>query len=333
MDFHLEFSPKPFDVKINHRHKLLLIGSCFTEQIGTKLANHKFSILDNPNGILFNPVSIARSVTSYIVNKQYMGSDLFYQNECWNSWEHHSRFSNPDVTNCLHIINESQNTAHSFLKNADWLLITLGSAFVYETSPLTPLLEERGNANVVVANCHKVPADKFNKRLLPVADVVAALQMTIENAIVFNPGLKIIFTISPVRHLRDGFVENNRSKATLIHAVHQLIENNEGCFYFPAYELVIDDLRDHRFYAEDMVHPNYAATNYVWEKFISTCIDEPSQQLMKEIAIINAAKNHKAFNPTSEQHKKFLQTNFEKVKKLQLQYPYINLEEEATFFS
>lgn len=321
MDFHLEFSPKPFNVKINHRHQLLLTGSCFTEQIGTKLATHKFSVLDNPNGILFNPVSIAKSILSYIENKQYNETGLFFQNECWNSWEHHSRFSNPDAAECLQIINESQTKAHSFLKKADWLLITLGSAFVYELENKT-----------VVANCHKVPTDKFNKRLLSIDEVTADLQLMIEKAVVFNPGLKIIFTISPVRHLRDGFVENNRSKAVLIHAVHQLIEKNAAVFYFPAYELIIDDLRDYRFYAEDMVHPNYAATNYVWEKFIATCIDDPSQQLMKEIAIIVAAKNHKPFNPSSAQHKKFLQTNLEKVKKLQEQNIHINFEEEINFF-
>jgi hypothetical protein len=322
MDFHLEFTPKPFDIKINHEHNLMLAGSCFTEQIGTKLANHKFAVLDNPNGILFNPSSIAKSISSYIDNKQYIEEDLFYQNECWNSWEHHSRFSHPDKKICLAGINESQSKANAFLKNADWLLVTL-----------TPLREERGNAKIVVANCHKVPTDKFAKRLLSADEIFADLQKMTADAIAFNPGLKIIFTISPVRHLRDGFVENNRSKATLIQAVHRLIEKNSNCFYFPAYELVIDDLRDYRFFAEDMVHPNYAATNYVWEKFIAACIDEPTQLLMKEIAVIVAAKNHKPFNPTSEQHKKFLQNNLEKVKKLKQQFPYLNLDDEAAFFN
>jgi hypothetical protein len=321
MDFHLEFFPKPFDIKINHQQKLLLIGSCFTEQIGTKLSNHKFSVLDNPNGILFNPVSITKSISSYIDNKQYQESDLFYQNECWNSWEHHSRFSKPDAIECLKGINESQSTANAFFKKTEWLLITLGSAFVYELSN-----------REVVANCHKVPTDKFNKRLLSVDEVFTDLQTMIKKLVAFNPSIKILFTISPVRHLRDGFVENNRSKSTLIHSVHQLIEKNSNCFYFPAYELIIDDLRDYRFYAEDMVHPNYAATNYVWEKFIATCIDEQSQQLMKEIAIIVSAKNHKPFNPTSNQHKKFLQINLEKVNKLQLQFPYLNLTEEEFYF-
>lgn len=322
MDFRLEFTPKPFDIKIGHQQNLLLIGSCFTEQIGTKLANHKFTVLDNPNGILFNPASITKSISSYINNKQYKEGDLFYQNECWNSWEHHSRFSHPDKSACLEGINRSQNKAHSFLKNAHWLLITLGSAFVYEL-----------NNKEVVANCHKVPVDKFNKRLLSGDEIFTDLQNMIAKTVAFNPELKIIFTISPVRHLRDGFVENNRSKAILIHAVHELVEKNSNCFYFPAYELIIDDLRDYRFFAEDMVHPNYAATNYVWEKFVVTCIDEASQQLMKEIAVIAAAKNHKPFNPTSEQHKKFLQTNSDKVKKLKEQFPYLNLDEEEGYFT
>lgn len=321
MDFHLEFTPKAFDTKISHRHKLLLIGSCFTEQIGSKLAYHKFAVLDNPNGILFNPVSITRAVNTYLSNKEYKAEELFYQNECWNSWEHHSRFSHPDQQECLRMINTSRTRAHEFMKNADWLLITLGSAFVYEL-----------DNEQVVANCHKVPTDKFNKRLLDIEEVTNELQEMVDRLKAFNPSLKIIFTISPVRHLRDGFVENNRSKATLIHAVHRLVDGNAHCHYFPAYELIIDDLRDYRFYAEDMVHPNYAATNYVWQKFTSACIDEPSQQLMKEIALIMSARNHKPFHPDSEQHKKFLLTNLEKARKLQQQYPYIDLEEEAAFF-
>ena len=321
MEFHLEFSPRPFDTRISHHQKLLLIGSCFTEQIGNKLSRHKFRVMENPNGILFNPISIARSVTSYINNKQYTEGDLFYQNECWNSWEHHSRFSNPDKQECLRLINGSQSGAHLFLKDAGWLLVTLGSAFVYEL----------GNKEVV-ANCHKVPTDKFTKRLLCVEEVMFALRGMMKKLNVFNPGIKIIFTISPVRHLRDGFVENNRSKAILINAVQQLVENNAVAFYFPAYELVIDDLRDYRFYAEDMVHPNYAATNYVWEKFNVTCIDEPCRLLMKSINEINAAMQHKPFNPASAAHLKFLQNNSEKVKSLQLQYPYIDFGDEEIYF-
>ena len=331
MDFHLEFTPKAFATKINHQHKLLLIGSCFTENIGTKLKQHKFLVLENPNGILFNPISITKSIASYIENKEYTEADLFYQNESWNSWQHHSRFSYPGKEQCLQAINQSQQQAHSFLKDTDWVLITLGSAFTYNlrTSADATTATMEGD---VVANCHKVPTDKFNKKLLGLDQVVTALHEMLDKLVAFNPTVKIIFTISPVRHLRDGFIENNRSKATLIQAVHSLAEKQENIFYFPAYELIIDDLRDYRFYAEDLVHPNYAATNYVWDKFVATCIDEPSQKLMKEINIINAAKSHKPFNPTSHQHKNFLQNNLERVNQLNKQYPYINFEEERIYF-
>ncbi len=322
MNFHLEFFPKPFATKIEHQHKLFLIGSCFTENIGTKFKQHKFSVVENPNGILFNPVSIAKSITSYIENKQYTNEDLFYENELWNSWEHHTRFSDVDVDVCLNRINESQTVAHQFLKTADWVFLTLGSAFVYEL-----------DNKKVVANCHKVPTDKFNKKLLSVEEVLSGLDNVLHRIFMFNPNAKIIFTISPVRHLRDGFVENNRSKAVLIQAVHHLVNKFNKLFYFPAYELVIDDLRDYRFYAEDMVHPNYAATNYVWDKLVECCINENAIQLMKQINEINAAVNHKSFNPATEAHKKFKASVLKKIEAVQLKYPYINLLNEIAQLS
>ncbi len=280
--------------------------------------------MENPNGILFNPVSITRSVISYIEDKRYIEDDLFYYNECWHSWDHHSRFSHSDKDKSLQAINNSQELAHNFLRNADWVLVTLGSAFVYE----------RGGEQVV-ANCHKVPADKFNKKLLSAEEIYEILDRMVQETVQFNPSARMIFTISPVRHLRDGFVENNRSKAALITAVHKLVENSasENIFYFPAYELVIDDLRDYRFFAEDMVHPNYTATNYVWEKFVQSCIDLPSRQIMKQLNEINAAKSHRPFNPDSEQHKKFLDTNLGKVNYLRQLYPYIDFAEEVRYFS
>ena len=183
MEFRLEFSPKPFSQKINHRHHLLLVGSCFTENIGSKLKQLKFSVLENPNGILFNPVSIAKSVQSYIQNKQYTADNLFYQNECWNSWEHHTRFSHPQKEECLRMINQSQQAAHDFLKKANWLLLTVGSAFVYE-------LADRE----VVANCHKVPTDKFNKRLLGIDEIKTVLKDMLTDVFNFNEGIQIIFT-------------------------------------------------------------------------------------------------------------------------------------------
>ena len=320
MEFRLEFSPKIFEQKINHSHRLFLIGSCFTEQIGNKLSNCKFQIIDNPNGILFNPISISESIQNYIDNKQYTPDDLFLNNEIWGSWDHHTRFSSVSQDECLSKINQSQSHAHQFLKTTDWILITLGSSFVYELKD--------GN---VVANCHKVPTDKFNKKLLNSGEIKSCLKSTIESLRIFNPGIKIIFTISPVRHLRDGFIENNRSKSNLINAVHDITNDYSNAFYFPAYELIIDDLRDYRFFAEDMVHPNYQATNYVWEKFIYTCIDDSSKELMKEIGMITSARNHKPFNPTSEQHQQFLKNNLQRSISLQELYPYLNLKEEIAY--
>ena len=328
MDFHLEFTPKPFLKKIAHYQKLMLAGSCFTENIGEKLMAHKFSVLQNPNGILFNPVSVAQAVNNYIHKKIINEDALFHLNESYHSWQHHSRFSAITAQEAVNKINESTIAAHHYLQHADFLIITFGSAWVYEfTANASNAVE-----GSVAANNHKAPADWFNRRLLKTVELQNILSKMIEDLKVFNPSLQIIFTISPVRHLREGFVENNRSKAALINAVHDAITAHENIFYFPAYELVIDDLRDYRFYAEDMVHPNYAATNYVWEKFVAACINEETQQLMKIINEINSAKKHKAFNPGSEAHKKFKQTNLEKINMLKQKHPHINFQEEEKYF-
>lgn len=321
MNFRLEFTPKFLAKPIRHEDKLFLIGSCFTEQIGQKLAHHKFRVLDNPNGILFNPVSIAASLSSYIAPKIYDDSDLFYHGELWGSWAHHTRFSHPDKKEVLGRINESQQRAHHFLKESNWLMLTLGSAFVYEQS------------GAVVANCHKVPTDKFLKRMLSVEEVVDVLEKSLKEAISMNPGLHCLVTISPVRHLRDGFVENNRSKATLILAVEELCRRMPQVFYFPAYELIIDDLRDYRFFAEDMVHPNYAATQYVWEKFRDTCFDKSCLGLLEKIAEIVQAASHKAFNPISNAHLNFLRQYDMKTKALMTEYPYIDFTKELGVFT
>lgn len=327
MQFRAELTPKPFSLKIKHTDRLLLVGSCFTEQIGKKLATHRFRVLENPNGILFNPFSIAKSLMSYANGKLYSGDELFFNNELWASREHHTRFSGPDKDAVLKAINHSQQQANEFIKSANWLLLTLGSAFVYEWKDIA----DDGDHSNVAANCHKIPTDKFNRRLTSPAEIQAILEKMITAVRKLNPELKIIFTVSPVRHLREGFIDNNRSKAALIQAVHSLTDE-KGIFYFPAYELVIDDLRDYRFFAEDMVHPNYAATNYVWEKFTEAVIDVPSQQIMKEINELNAAMAHKAFNPSSAAHKKFLAFHLQKTLLIKQNYPYIDLDDAVAFF-
>jgi hypothetical protein len=322
MEFHLEFNPKPFQKKIQHPDRLLLMGSCFTEQIGQKLDYHHFKTLQNPHGILFNPFSIATALEEYMQLKQYTRDDLFFDQELYGSWQHHTRFSAPEQEVCLDMINRSQSDAHQFLKSADWLLITLGSAFVYR------LMDGR-----VVANCHKVPPDRFEKRLLKASEMVERYNELFKLLLSFNPYIQVIFTISPVRHLRDGFIENNRSKATLIEAVHTLTETWPMLQYFPAYELVIDDLRDYRFYAEDMVHPNYAATQYVWEKFIQTAIDKNATKTMETIASLMLARLHKPFHPQSEAHHRFMKARLEDATRLQENNSYLNLKEMIDYFS
>ncbi|HEX5667217.1 MAG TPA: GSCFA domain-containing protein, partial [Chitinophagaceae bacterium] len=179
---------------------------------------------------------------------------------------------------------------------------------------------------------HKVPTDKFRKKLLAVEDVLSSLDNLIHRLFIYNPGIRIMFTISPVRHLRDGFIENNRSKAVLIQAVHHLVDKFANLFYFPSYELVIDDLRDYRFYAEDMVHPNYQATEYVWQKFVDACMDAGTLNVMKEINMVNAARAHKPFQPQSEAHRKFRRQQFDTLLRLEQEYPFINWQEDIEHF-
>lgn len=328
MKFRYEFEIKPLPEPITHQHKLLLIGSCFTENIGEKLDKYKFTTLQNPNGILFNPASVAEALIDYIEATSFTSNDLFFLNEAWHSWKHHSRYSGITTEDALMKINMATTTAHQFLKEADYVFITLGSSWVYT------LTEKASNAKIgsVAANNHKAPAGWFYRRLMMAEEVLRVLDNAFHRLTNFNPKLKIIFTISPVRHLREGAVENNRSKAVLIQAVHQLVDKFDKLYYFPAYELVMDDLRDYRFYAEDLVHPNYFATQYVWERLVGACMDSKTKELMSEIHSINLAFQHKPFNAASDQHEKFLKNNYQRATLLQQKHPYLNLEKEIAYF-
>lgn len=331
MDLLLNIDLKKQPEQVGYKDKLLLIGSCFTEHIGHALTELKFDVLQNPNGILFAPDAVCKSLLSYRENRQYNADDLFRLNEVWHSWDHHSRFSHTSPEEALKNINASQQAAHDFLKQANWLVITLGSSFTYgltagaDTASL--------HINDSVANCHRAPANWFSKKMLETEDIIFLLENCLKELKQFNPGLRFIFTISPVRHIRDGVVENNRSKARLIEAVHYLVAKFEAVYYFPAYELVIDVLRDYRFYDIDLVHPNYPATEFVLEKFTETCIDEGSQQLMKEIRSIVIARKHRAFQPDTTAHRQFLQHNLEKTRMLKEKFPFLNLEDEFNYFS
>ena len=329
MKFHLSFDIKKLPEPIDHQHGLLLMGSCFTENMGEKLKKNKFQVMENPNGILFNPVSVAEAITDYMEHRRFQESDFFSYMGGWHSWRHHSRFSALSLSEAVERVNTATSSAHHFLKQADYLMITLGSAWVYT------LTEKANGARVgsVAGNNHKAPQDWFYRRLLGYEEVLQVLDNVIHRLFLFNPKLKIIFTISPVRHLREGLVENNRSKAVLIQAVHHLVDKFNKLYYFPAYELVIDDLRDYRFYAEDLVHPNYAATQYVWEKFVDACMDEKTKLVMEELQVINRAFTHKPFHESSEQHLAFLKSFFERTSELKNKFPFLDLKKELEYFS
>lgn len=331
MQFQVPIHIKPLDPFISYEDKLLLIGSCFTEHIGNYLLDMKFRVLQNPNGILFDPISVCNSLVSYIQNKQYSEADLFYLNECWHSWQHHSRFSGVDAAQVVRQINQSQQQAHQFLKDANWLIVTLGSSFVYKLTEAADASISKG-VGLMVANCHKAPAQAFHKHLSTIEEMISALDTTLHQLFHFNSKLRVIFTVSPVRHIRDGVVENNRSKARLIETVHHLVNKFDRLYYFPAYELVIDVLRDYRFYDIDLVHPNYPATQFVLEHFSASCLSEPTRELMEAVKKIVLARRHKAFNPQSQQHRQFLATAAARAKELQNQYPYLDFSEELSYF-
>ncbi len=312
--------PKP---GLSYRDGIFLIGSCFTEHIGNKLEELKFSVCQNPHGILFDPISVCQSLVGYIENKKYRPEDLFYYNELWQSWAHHSRFSGMNQEQVIEEINAAQEQASGFLKTAGWLIITLGSSFSYR-------LAEEGDKPV--ANCHRAPAQWFRKHLCTIDETVAALDNTLHRLFHLNPRLQVIFTVSPVRHLRDGVVENNRSKARLLEAVHHLVGKFNRLHYFPAYELVIDVLRDYRFYDIDLAHPNYQATGYVLEQFKKYYIEPEAQELMDKIQQILIARRHKAFQPETRAHQQFLASFAKKTEALQEQYPFLDLQEELAYF-
>jgi hypothetical protein len=308
--------------RIRYPQKIMLTGSCFTEHIGQHLMDIKFDILQNPNGILFDPLSVASSLISYLEPQSYKTEDLFFYNELWQSWKHHGEFSDTNQTRCLSKINQSQQAAHSFLKQADWLIITLGSSFSY-------LLKEK---KISVAKCHRAPGDWFSKKLLPVEEMLAILDEAIHRMMDFNPSLNIVFTISPVRHIRDGVIENNRSKARLIEVVHQLVNKFNRTHYFPAYELVIDVLRDYRFYDKDLVHPNYMATNFVLENFMENYVQPESRLLAEEIRKLGVSRKHRALHPDTQAHQRFLQEQYARTLELSGKYPFLNFEDELLHF-
>jgi hypothetical protein len=297
--------------QINHDSQILMMGSCFVENIGAHLEFYKFQQFLNPFGIVFHPLAIEKLITRAINENCYTAADLIFQNEQWHCFEVHSSLSHPKKEFFLKDLNNKLIQLREYLLTASHIIFTFGTAWVYRHI----------ETDSVVANCHKIDQKKFLKELLSVAEVSASIENTFTLIKDVNPKVQLIHTISPVRHLKDGFVENSMSKAHLIAGLHALIAPREGVCYFPAYEIVMDELRDYRFYDEDMIHPNKTAIAIVWEQFKLVWISSKTKGLLQEIEAIQAAMSHRPFNPESEAHRLFLKNVAFKKANLQKKLP------------
>ena len=317
--FRTEINKEKAEYSISHKDNVMLIGSCFAENIGGKLSEYKFHADVNPFGILFNPVSIAQSLNILTDSFLFKESDLHYYNNEWISFFHHGKFSHPDQKTCLKAINERLAESRAFLQKADFLILTLGSTVSYSY---------KGN---IVANCHKIPQKGFQKQMLSHQDTISALMNSIEKIKAINGGIKLIFTVSPVRYIKNCMTENALSKAQLIVAVHEIVQKVENSCYFPAFEIMMDDLRDYRFYNEDMIHPSSMAIDYIWENFSYTFFGEQTLELNKSIKDIILAVNHRMKDPYSEESKKFREVQIKKIMQVQTSHPYVNFNKELAY--
>jgi lysophospholipase L1-like esterase len=304
-------NPNPID----YNSKIVSLGSCFAENMGDKFQYFKFQSAINPFGIIFNPVSIERIIDRVVNDVLYTEEDIFFHNERWHCFEVHSDLSHSEATELLENLNQILEETKKQLKEATHVIITYGTSWVYRN------IEK----NEVVANCHKVPQKQFAKELLTVATIQESITNTIDLIQSINPNCHFIFTVSPVRHLKDGFVENQRSKSHLITAIHNLLSenNNLQSEYFPSYEIMMDELRDYRFYAEDMLHPSQIAIDYIWERFKESTILETTYSTMDAVESIQKGLQHRPFNPDSESHKKFEANLQSKIATLVVQYSFM----------
>jgi len=310
-------TPVPVDSyehPLDYASSILSLGSCFAENMGNKCDYFKFQNTVNPFGIIFNPVAVEKLVRRALENEPFEETDLFFHNDTWQCYEVHSELSHPDKETYLHMLNERLAVLQVELSKASHVFITYGTAWVYTLK----------GSGQVVANCHKVPQNHFDKALLSVQTIEAAMQNTVALIRKANPQAKIITTISPVRHSKDGFVENQRSKAHLITALHSVLQANTTALnYFPSYEIMMDELREYRFYAEDMLHPSNLAIEYIWERFTTAYMTPSALATMQEVDAIQKGLAHRPFNPESASHQKFLQSLNQKIISLQAQVPYI----------
>lgn len=317
MQFRTQFSIESQEPKIDHTSRIFLTGSCFVENIGAKLDYYKFQNLQNPFGILFHPAAIDKFITKAVNEKLYSVDDIFFHNERWHCFEAHSALSEPDKMTLLKNLNRGLQETREYLREATHVIITLGTSWVYRSL----------DSDEIVANCHKLPQKNFSKEIAEVDQIFDHLKSTISAIRSVNAKAGILFTISPVRHMKDGAVQNQRSKANLIAALHKVMDKpgeNKLVAYFPAYEIMMDDLRDYRFYGNDMLHPNDTAIEYIWQRFVDSQISPESLSLLKQIESIQKSLKHRAFNSDSESHKNFQKSLEKKIDALQRLYPHFN---------
>lgn len=310
------------DFDIQHSHALLCMGSCFAEHIGDNLLRHKFSVSVNPAGILFNPHSIADSLQRMLHPQQVEEDSLFFNEGCWNSYAYHSCFSHPDKQCCLQQIQQRMAQAHDFLQRTDFLFITLGSNVVYR-------LKSSGE---VVANCHRMPSGYFEKQAMDVEDMKTPLEQALQEVRALRPELRVILTVSPVRYIRNDFTENSYSKACLRVLAHDLCHKYAWISYFPAFEILMDDLRDYRFYASDRIHPSEEAVAYIWDYFSDTYFTEESLSLNRQTEAVYQAFHHRPAFPQTEAYRQFCLQSLEKIKNIQTLYSFLDFSEERTYF-
>jgi len=323
MRFHLDLDTGLSPASIQHRQSLLLMGSCFTEHIGRRLGDLKFDCSSNPFGIVFNPESMLQALTRLLENKPFGESELMEQQGSWLSLDTHTSFTKPSKEELLTELNAVVAQWHMQLKTADWLMLTFGSAFYYEHQ------EQKR----VVANCHKLPAKQFTKKMAEPVAIRDAYTELLKKLRDFNPGLRVMLTVSPVKHLRDGVVANNLSKAVLTVAAHGIVTASDHCYYFPAYELVNDDLRDYRFYEADLAHPNQQAIDYVWQKFSGSYFDPASRPLLNRLAALNNAFRHRPLQEATQAFADFKSAQLQKCLELKTEFPYLDLNTEINYFS
>ncbi|MBU4537543.1 MAG: GSCFA domain-containing protein [Weeksellaceae bacterium] len=299
MKFRTEVEIQNSHHKIEVEDHVFSIGSCFASEISDLMQTAQIQTLNNPFGTVFNPYSINNSLKKLHDAEFYTEEDLIKFNDEMISLDHHSSFNSRFVHQTLEKINQNIEAGNRFLQNTNWVVITYGTSFIYEFLPKKKL----------VANCHKIPGKYFEKRLLTNLEITDSIYETVTILKdICKENVQILFTVSPVRHTKDGMVENNLSKSKLISAIHEILPQFENCHYLPVYEVLMDDLRDYRFYKEDLIHPNKQAVQYIWEKFGNAYFSDETMDFVEENFKIAKALDHKTSDDKSPKHQEFLST-------------------------